>query len=248
MKLLNFKYKIMKKTAVLILFVLLSIGVLIQAQETKEKSPMQKLIEENNIPKQKYEKFWVILERNYITYHPDEKWNVVSDSLSPVCTDDKCYIKNVLGLQDGKLSYKDGKCMIAVGAAFKPGKKIPNPYEYEEAREYIFSRVSNYFEWGKKFRSLSKQDLKDVEMLVKDYPAETAQSIFNGKSMFIYPLNFKGEYCQEKYRYGRGVVVLGKYNIPLYLYFFMTDESLVDFDKYLSELKGLFWFEDIENV
>ena len=85
-------------------------------------------------------------------------------------------------------------------------------------------------------------------MLVKDYPAETAQSIFNGKSMFIYPLNFKGEYCQEKYRYGRGVVVLGKYNIPLYLYFFMTDESLVDFDKYLSELKGLFWFEDIENV
>ena len=89
----------------------------------EEKSPMQKLIEENNIPKQKYEKFWVILERNYITYHPNEKWNVVSDSLSPVCTDDKCYIKNVLGLQDGKLSYKDGKCMIAIGAAFKPEKK-----------------------------------------------------------------------------------------------------------------------------
>ena len=46
----------MKKTAILILFVSFSIGTLIQAQEKKEKSPMQKLIEENNIPKQKYEK------------------------------------------------------------------------------------------------------------------------------------------------------------------------------------------------
>ena len=240
----------MKKTAILILFVSFSIGTLIQAQEKKEKSPMQKLIEENNIPKQKHEKFWVILERNYITYSPDEKWNVVSDSLSYVFGNDSCAMRNEMNMRHGVLLHKDGKCKLAIDPAFNPsgGNKLPVPYKYEIASEYIFSRIASRFNIGMKFRSRTNQEIKDAEMLVTYYPSETAQSIFNGKSMFIYPLNFKGEYCQGEYRYGRGVVVLGKFNVPLYLYFFMTDESIVDFDKYLSELKGVFWFEDIENM
>ena len=85
-------------------------------------------------------------------------------------------------------------------------------------------------------------------MLVTHYPDETAKDIFNGASMFIYPLNFRGETCQGQYTCGRGVVVFGKNNVPLELYFIMTDESVADFDKYLSELKGVFTFQNIDST
>jgi len=245
----------MKQTTILMLFVSLLLGVQIQAQVTKEKSYMQKLIEENNIPNYKYEKFWTLLDRNYITYTPSEKWEVVSDSMTAICSDKNCPIRNILGRKDGKLAYKDGKCLVAIEVN-KPVDKMKLhsplfPYKYEKIRQNMLNHVGNCYEWGKKFRSRSMQDFKDLEMLITRYPADSAKSIFKGTTMFIYPLDFKGEICEEKYRYGRGVVVLGKYNVPIYLYFLMTADSINDFDKYLAELKGMFTFQDLnlkENV
>ncbi len=237
----------MKKTIVLFLFIPLWLGVQMQGQDTKAENLYQ-LIDKSDIPKYEYKKFWEILAKNYIAYNPNEKWIVVSDSSAYICEDEKCPIRNMLAMQSGILSHHDEECMIAIRVAFDPIEKVHIPYTAEEAREYIFTRVSNSFEWSKKYLSRTKQDLIDVEMLVTDYPEDIAKSIFNGSSMFIYPLNFKGEYCQDKYRYGRGVVVLAKYNIPLFLYFFMTEKSITSFDKYLSELKGVFWFEEVENM
>lgn len=237
----------MKKVSILMLLVFLSFGLQLHAQEAQQKS-MQKFIEENNIPKLRYEKFWDILEKNYISYHPKEDWEVISDTLAYMFDKDSCYTRNKMQMRNGVLSYKDGKCLLAISPAFNPmgGRKLPIPYKLEIAKEYIFSGIGSMFGFGKPLRSLTKQELKDAEMLVTYYPADTAKTIFNGVSMFIYPLNFKGECCQNIYRYGRGVVVLGKCNIPLYLYFFMTDESIADFDNYLSELKGMFTFQDID--
>ncbi len=236
----------MKTLSLLIPLVFLTFGLQLQAQEKRENNSMQKFIEENNIPKVKYEKFWDILAKNYIDYHPKEKWKIVSDTLAYVFEKDSCSLNNKIAMMHGVLSYKDKKCLLAISAAFNPmeNKKLPIPYKLETAKEYIFTRVANHFDFGKPFRSRNKQERLDAEMLVTYYPADTAKSIFNGVSMFVYPLNFKGEYCQNIYRYGRGVVVLGKYNVPLYLYFFMTEESISDFDKYLSELKGMFVFQD----
>lgn len=241
------KKNIMKKVSFLfILLAIFSIEVPMRAQDTKDKSCAQKFIEENNIPKSKFEKFWVILEKNYLTYHPNENWEVISDTLAYVFRNDSCPMRNKMGMASGVLSHKDGKCLLAISAAFNPmgGRKLPIPYEYEVAKTYIFTYIANQFDFGKPMRSRTKQEMKDAEMLVTYYPADTAKNIFNGVSLLVYPLNFKGEYCQNKYRYGRGVVVLGKYNVPLYLYFFMTDESIVDFDKYLADLKGVFTFKD----
>ena len=238
----------MKKTIILTLFAFFLLGMQMQAQKPKEESLKQKIIEEIYIPNAKYEKFWVVLDRNYITYQPDEKWEVVQDSMAYVFGNDSCPIRNKLGLINGMLSYKDWNCQVAIKTVFNPmdGRKLPVPYTYEDAKEYIFSHVSYLFNIGRPLRSRSKQERKDTEMLVTYYPADTAKAIFNGVSMFVFPLDFKGESCQGKYRYGRGVVVLGKYNVPLFLFFFMTAESIADFDTYLSELKGLFTFQDID--
>ncbi len=236
----------MKKTSISLLIVLFSFGLQLHAQEAQQKST-QKFIEDNNIPKLRYEKFWDILEKNHISYHPNEDWEVISDTLAYVFDKDSCYTKNKMQMTNGVLSYKDGKCLLAISPAFNPmsGRKLPTPYKLETAKEQIFSHIGSMFGFGKPLRSLTKQELKDAEMLVTYYPADTAKAIFNGVSLFVYPLNFKGEYCQNIYRYGKGVVVLGKYNIPLYLYFFMTDESITDFDKYLFEIKGMFTFQDL---
>lgn len=236
----------MKKIFFLILIAFLAFGLQLHAQEVEEKNSTRNFIEENNIPKMKYDKFWDILEKNYISYSSNEKWEVLSDTLAYVFEDDSCSMRNEMQMRNGILLHRDGKCRIAISPAFDPmeDKKLPIPYKYNVAKEYIFSRIANRFGIGKKNHSPTKQEMQDAEMLVTPYPADTAKEIFNGVSMFVYPLNFKGEYCQNIYRYGRGVVVLGKYNIPLYLYFFMTDESIADFDRYLSELKGVFTFKD----
>lgn len=219
-----------------------------QAQNVIDINFMQEFIENNNIPRFKSQKFWEILEKNYLAYRPNEKWEVISDTLAYVFENESCPMRKKIGMTDGVLSYKDGRCLLAISPAFTPmgGKKLSIPHKLEVAKEYIFSNIAHKFNFGKPLRSRTKQEIKDTEMLVTYYPTDTAKSIFNGVSLFVYPLDFKGEYCQNKYRYGRGVVVLGKYNVPLYLYFFMTNESIDDFDKYLTKLKGMFTFLDVE--
>ena len=208
--------------------------------------------------------FWEVLDRNYISYIPSDKWIVESDTLTYVF-DNENYpfnqeygsllgrlspLNRNLGALLGRLSHRDGKCLIAMNTTPKPinGKKLKLPLRKELSKEYVFTRVANHFELGKPYRSIRSQALKDAEMLVTHYPDETAKDIFNGASMFIYPLNFRGETCQGQYTCGRGVVVFGKNNVPLELYFIMTDESVADFDKYLSELKGVFTFQNIDST
>ena len=231
---------------ILILFFLFSMEI--QAQvDVISIEDFPKYMKENNLSMKKHEKFWEVLNRNHIAYTLNEKWIVESDTLCTISGADTCPINQKLGVLLGRLSHQGGKCLLTIDTTPKPinGKKLPLPFREELSKEYVFTRVANHFELGKPYRSIRSQALKDAEMLVTHYPDETAKDIFNGASMFIYPLNFRGETCQGQYTCGRGVVVFGKNNVPLELYFIMTDESIADFDKYLSELKGVFTFQDV---
>lgn len=232
----------MKKIVVLFYLILFSIPIQLYAQDQ-----IKNFIHKNNIRPKTYEKIATILDQNSISYQPTELWNVVSDTLTNnVFKKDSCYINRILHRDVAIMTHVDGNCMLAVSPAFYPldGKKLSNPYGIESAKEYIFSYIAHFFGFGKPYHSLTKQDLKDVEMLVTYFPNDLANTIFNGTSAFVYPLSLKGEYCDERFHYGRGVVALGQYNIPLYLFFFMTDESIGKFDEYLSNIKGMFTFQD----
>lgn len=216
---------------------------------------------EFNIPRMKFEKFWEVMERNYISYTPSDKWVVESDTLSyvfdndgypfdpkygPLTGHDAPINRKLGGMLMGRLAHQDGKCLLAMTTYPKriDGKKLTLPLSEKAAKEHVFTRVANHFELGKPIHSLTRQALRDAEMLVTNYPAETAKNIFNGTSMFVYPQNFQAETYEGKYTCGRCVVVFSKNNIPLELHFLMTDESIADFDKYLSDLKGVFTFQD----
>ena len=216
-------------------------------------------LNDNNNSAAKRSKFWEVLDRNYISYTPNDKWVVESDTATYVFdNNDYPYnpeygvlyghlspLNRKFGMLLGRLSHRDGKCLLAMNTApiLMNGKRLELPLREDLAKEYVFTPVANNFEFGKPYRSLKRQALKDVQMLVTQYPAETAANLFNGVSMFIYPLNFQGETYRDQYTCGRGVVIFSKHNVPLELYFFMTDESIADFDKYLSELKGVFTFQ-----
>lgn len=150
---LMFKNKlIMKKIFFLILIAFLAFGLQLHAQEVEEKNSTRNFIEENNIPKMKYDKFWDILEKNYISYSSNEKWEVLSDTLAYVFEDDSCSMRNEMQMRNGILLHRDGKCRIAISPAFDPmeDKKLPIPYKYNVAKEYIFSRIANRFGIGEK--------------------------------------------------------------------------------------------------
>ena len=253
------------KKIVLCLFAMISLEI--QAQEV-EIIPIEELstyLKDNKIPVAKRSKFWEVLDRNYISYTPNDKWIVESDTATYVFdNNDYPYnpeygalyghlspLNRKFGMLLGRLSHQDGKCLLAMNTAPIPinGKKLQLPLREDLAKEYVFTQVGNNFEFGKPYRSMRRQAIKDVQMLVTHYPAETAKNIFNGVSMFIYPLNFQGETYLNQYTCGRGVVIFSEHNVPLELYFFMTDESIADFDEYLLELKGVFTFqnESIDN-
>lgn len=235
----------MKKLISFSLFLLSSIGIQAQAQV-------------DGITPFKYDKFWEVLDRNYISYAPNGQWIVEADTLTYVFDNINKEQGNTYGqispinqrlggMHLGRLMHRDGKCILALDTSPKrmDGKKLTIPLREEAAKDYVFSRIGNHFGFMKPGRSLRRQALKDVEMLVTYYPTETAKDIFNGVSMFVYPLNFQGETYRNQYTCGRGVVVFSKHNVPLELYFLMTDESIKNFDKYLSELKGVFTFQNI---
>lgn len=242
----------MKKN-ILVLFSLLLANIPMRAQEKVEIIFVENLSEylkQNNISEFYFEKFGEVLRNHHITYTPNEKWIVESSDLCSVVDDDSCPLNKTLGLKLGRLSHYKGKCLLAIDTSPKlsSGKKLTLPFQEGLAKEYVFTNVANHFEFGKPYRSIRSQTLKDVEMLVTYYPIETARDVFNGVSMFVYPLNFQGETYQGQYTCGRGVVVFSKNNVPLELYFIMTDESVADFDKYLSELKGVFTFQNIDST
>lgn len=252
------------KRVILVLFAIISLEI--QAQEV-EIIPIEELstyLKDNKIPVAKRSKFWEVLDRNYISYTPNDKWIVESDTATYVFdNNDYPYnpeygalyghlspLNRKFGMLLGRLSHQDGKCLLAMNTAPIPinGKKLQLPLREDLAKEYVFTQVGNNFEFGKPYRSMRRQAIKDVQMLVTHYPTETAANLFNGVSMFIYPLNFQGETYRDQYTCGRGVVIFSKHNVPLELYFFMTDESIADFDEYLLESKGVFTFQSIDTV
>ncbi|MBQ7664563.1 MAG: hypothetical protein IJS43_04995 [Bacteroidaceae bacterium] len=252
------------KTKVLFLLFLLSMqGIQMQAQV--DIVPIEEFSSgtiNNMIPTFQYDKFWEVLDRNYISYTSSDNWIVESDTSCYIFDNDENPMdkehgflwgqlspinRRLGGLQLGRLLYRDGKCFLAINTCPKrvDGNKLTIPLREEALKDYIFTRVGNHFGFSQPGRSMSRQALKDVEMLVTYYPTEIAKDIFNGVSMFVYPLNFQGKAYRGTFSCGRGVVIISKNNIPLELYFFMTDESVKDFDNYLSSLKGVFIFQDV---
>ncbi len=181
-----------------------------------------------------------------ISYNTKSEYTVLSDTSSYVFKDDKCPMRNKLGIMEALLLSEDEECLI--GVYFPPFYNFhPKGAQNNNTNRYSsHDRIAYDFSWGKKLRSASKQDLNDIESLMYHYTNETSNDFFNADYMFSYPLNFQGETCDEKYRYGRAFLFGKERVINIILYFVTTEKGVENIDKYIDDSKGLFSFEDVK--
>ena len=158
------------------------------------------------------------------------------------------YFNVLLGMVNSILTYKNGECVVFVytppgrgGNSF--GKAIQDSTKIHTLNNISFERIKSNFKFGKPNRSPSELDTDELYSMLTHYPCAKAKQMFNANAMVSYPLNLRGNIYKNKYTRGRAVVA-GKDYRQFYLYFMMTDESVLDFEKFLNDFEKVFWFKD----
>lgn len=152
----------------------------------------------------------------------------------PPCGEQDCPLKR-LGMVHSILRHKDEECKIVtyVSAGWN--------------RELIENRLIKRCSRIKYDLELERKGLSDVQQkvvldsLITFYSQDSAKAFFNGDLMLSYPFDLKNKLCENKYTNVK-VIVAEKNGLQLFLYFVMTDNGAKNFDKYLNDLKGTFWY------
>jgi hypothetical protein len=158
------------------------------------------------------------------------------------------FFKVFFGTINSILTYKNGECIVFVytfpgheGSAY--GRIIQDSTKLFTFRNITFERIKHDFKYGLPNNSPSELDADELYSMLTHYTYKKAKKMFNANAMISYPLNLRGNIYKEKYTPGRAVVA-GKEHRQFYLYFMMTDESVLNFDKYLHDFKKAFWFKE----
>ena len=176
-----------------------------------------------------------ILKRIGATYTPHEQYTVVFDS-NHGCGDNTCPLRR-LGLLHAILTHKDGQCQIMIYAdRFQPSA-VGHP------STYAFDRIRFDFRYGGELGSASHFDREDLRMMLHYYPQDSAKAIFNADFMLSYPFDMRRQKHDHNFTRTR-VIVTGKNGYDIFLYFVLTNQGMLDFDKYLSNFRQTLWFED----
>lgn len=144
------------------------------------------------------------------------------------------------------LTHKSNECVVIVyippgrgGSDF--GEIATDSAMLRTFKHIPFERIKTDFNYGAAFQGPSELDAMEIYSMLTCYQAEKAGQMFNAGAMVGYPLNFKGNIFQEKFTRGRAVVA-GKDRREFFLYFMMTNTSVLLFDKYLNDFDKAFNF------
>lgn len=148
------------------------------------------------------------------------------------------------GLVTAVFEHSNKECLVFV--YIPPGIGIDNfgkiskdSLQLETFKHISFRRIRSNFQYGKPFTGISELDAMELYSMLTHYPSAKARKMFNAAAMVSYPLSFRGNVYKEKFTRGKGLV-FGKLGHEMYLYFLMTDQSVLDFDKYLDEFDQAF--------
>ena len=145
------------------------------------------------------------------------------------------------------LTYKNGECVVFVHTGPRSGvdnyKKIAmDSVKLLTFKNISFERTKHDFKFGIPYSAPSEYEADELYSMLTLYPQEKAKKMFNANAMISYPLNLRGNVYKGKYTRGRAVVV-GKDFWQFYLYFMMTDENVMHFEKFLDNFEKVFWFK-----
>jgi hypothetical protein len=110
-----------------------------------------------------------------------------------------------------------------------------------------FSKIKFDFNYGTKMRSVSEQEVYDLDLMLTHYPRERARELFNADAMVMYPVNLQGNVYEDKYTVCRAVVA-EKDGLSFFLYFMLTKDSYKNFDSCLKDIAKVFWFDDVAKI
>ncbi len=157
------------------------------------------------------------------------------------------FFNALFGMISATFEHNDQECIVL--AYITPGRngnnfgRISNDSVQLEIFNHIyFGRIKHDFRYGKPFSGASALDALELYPMLTRYPSKKAGNMFNAAAMVSYPLNFRGNVFKEKFTRGKGTVI-GKDGLEVYLYFLMTDQSVLKFNKYLDEFNGAFVFK-----
>ena len=158
------------------------------------------------------------------------------------------YFNVLFGTINSILTYKNGECVVFVhtspyirGSTY--GQIIQDSTKLFTLRNITFGRIKHDFKYGKPNRDASELEANELYSMLTHYPYEKAKKMFNANALVSYPLNLRGNVYKDKYTRGRAVVA-GKDRRQFYLYFMMTDKSVIDFEKFLNDFDKVFWFNN----
>ena len=163
---------------------------------------------------------------------------------TPCCDNSPCPLESILLVYGAKFVHEDKQCEIFISniSAF-------------EIRDY--GTVATISEKGPSHGSYNKifgYDLTDTntEELIEKvelkynlhyYPQDSARMIFNADYMFEYKEDMKEKVHGNDFTHTIAVVT-GRRGLDIIAYFVLTDESVKNFDKYLSDFRHTLWFSE----
>jgi len=156
---------------------------------------------------------------------------------------------SLFGMVTSIIRHKSGEYVIFVFVPPGRGDDPHGNYKTDSCKIYTlneilpFSRIKSDFHFGGALRSPSFADVYALDMMITHYPRERAKELFNAEAMIVYPFNLDGNVYEEKYDVCRAVVAECS-GLSFFLYFMMTKDNFLNFDTYLNEMKGVFWFND----
>ncbi len=159
------------------------------------------------------------------------------------------YFNVFFGTVNAILTYKNDECVVFVytSSPFKGsnnyGQIVQDSAKLFTFKNIPFARIKHDFKYGLPNNYPSELEADELYSMLTHHSYDRAKKMFNANVLVSYPLNFRGNIYKNKYTRGRAVVAGKDYRV-FYLYFIMTDKSVLEFEKYLNDFERVFYFRD----
>jgi len=156
---------------------------------------------------------------------------------------------SLFGMVTSIIRHKSGEYVIFVLALPGRGDDAWGDIKTDSSKIYTlnevlpFTRIRHDFNYGATFTGGSLADIYALDQMITHYPRERAKDLFNAESMVVYPFDLEGNVYEDKYGVCRAVAV-ERDGQSLFLYYMMTNDNFLNFDTFLNDIKGVFWFND----
>ena len=183
-----------------------------------------------------------------MTYTPNSHYIFIDRGEWPqnACNDEDCPIRR-LELVHAKLVHEDGQCeayiflsgvfQVRYGAVIKANSEL-----FGNSTSSSFNRIKHDFRYGN-YGSASPEEIEVLKTMVQDYSKDVVKEVFNADYALSYPFEMDGKVHQDNFTSARAVVAI-KNGLEVFIYFVLTDNGIKDFDKYLSDFKGVLLYKD----